>query len=160
MLFRSEKAFTSEFTVIRRKGVNLIAIPYSEYYKDKLTEAATLLLDAAEDADNPSLKKYLTTRAAAFLSNDYFESDMNWMDVKDNDIEIVIGPYEVYEDGMFNYKTSFESFLTIRDPVESEKLDVFKKYLKDMELNLPIPDRKSTRLNSSHTDISRMPSSA
>lgn len=135
-----EKAFTSEFTVIRRKDGGLVAIPYSNYYKDKLTEAANLLLDAAENADNPSLKKYLTTRAAAFLSNDYFESDMNWMDVKDNDIEIVIGPYEVYEDGMFNYKTSFESFLTIRDPVESEKLDVFKKYLKDMEINLPIPD--------------------
>ncbi len=137
---KDEKAFTSEFTVIRRKDGGLVAIPYSNYYKDKLTEAASLLLDAAENADNPSLKKYLTTRAAAFLSNDYFESDMNWMDVKDNDIEIVIGPYEVYEDGMFNYKTSFESFLTIRDPVESEKLDVFKKYLRDMVIYLPIPD--------------------
>ncbi len=145
-----EEAFTSEFTVIRRDGDppgqspaatrNLVAIPYSEYYKDKLTEAATLLLDAAEIADNPSLKKYLTTRAVAFQNNDYFESDMKWMDLKDHDIEIVIGPYEVYEDRLFNFKAAFECFLTIRDREESEKLEVFKSYLRDMEIHLPIPD--------------------
>jgi len=135
-----EKAFTSEFTVIRRDGENLVATPYNEYYKEKLDEAAKLLLDAAGYADNQSLKNYLTTRAAAFQSNDYFESDMAWMDLKDHDIEIVIGPYEVYEDGLFNYKAAFECFLTIRDKEESEKLEVFKSYLKDMEIHLPIPD--------------------
>ena len=135
-----EEAFTSEFTVIRRDEEKLIAIPYSKYYKDKLTEAATLLLDAAERADNPSLKKYLTTRAVAFQNNDYFESDLKWMDLKDHDIEIVIGPYEVYEDGLFNFKAAFECFLTIRDKEESEKLEVFKSYLREMEIHLPIPD--------------------
>jgi len=117
-----EKAFTSEFTVIRRDGPRLIAIPYSEYYKEKLSEAAKYLLDAAESADNISLKNYLTTRAYAFQNNDYFESDMKWMDLKDHSIEIVIGPYEVYEDGLFNYKASFECFLTLKDPEESKKL--------------------------------------
>jgi hypothetical protein len=135
-----EKAFTSEFTVIRRDGEKLVAIPYSEFYKDKLTEAATLLKEAAEYADNPTLKKYLETRADAFLSNDYFESDMAWMDLKDHSIEIVIGPYEVYEDGLFNFKAAFECFLTIRDKEESEKLEVFKSYLRNMEIHLPIPD--------------------
>jgi len=135
-----EKAFTSEFTVIRRDGENLVAIPYSEYYQDKLDEAAKLLLDAAGYADNKSLKDYLTTRAVAFQNNDYFESDMKWMDLKDHDIEIVIGPYEVYEDQLFNYKAAFECFLTIRDIEESEKLEVFKSYLRDMEIHLPIPD--------------------
>jgi hypothetical protein len=135
-----EESFTSEFTMIRRDGEALVAIPYSEYYKDKLTEAAKFLLDAAENADNKTLKNYLTTRAFAFQNNDYFESDMKWMDLSDHDIEIVIGPYEVYEDGLFNYKASFESFLTIKDPVESKKLDVFKTYLRDMEIHLPIPD--------------------
>ncbi len=134
-----EKTFTSEFTMIRRDGDSLVAIPYSEYFKDKLTEISNLLKDAAGYADNLSLKKYLLTRAAAFLSNDYYESDMAWMEVKDNDIEVVIGPYEVYEDNLYNYKASFESFLTIKDPEESKKLEVFKKYLKDMELHLPIP---------------------
>ncbi len=134
-----EKAFTGQFTMIRRDGDSLVAIPYSEYFKDKLTEISNLLKDAAGYTDNPSLKKYLLTRAAAFLSNDYYESDMAWMDVKDNNIEVVIGPYEVYEDNLYNYKASFESFVTIKDPQESKKLDIFKKYLKDMELHLPIP---------------------
>lgn len=136
-----EKAFTSEFTVIRRQDGKLVAIPYSEYWKDKLTEASKLLKEAAEYADNPTLKKYLNSRADAFLSNDYFQSDMDWMDLKDHKIEIVIGPYEVYEDAMFNFKAAFESFLTIKDPVESAKLEVFKKYLRDMEIHLPIPDQ-------------------
>lgn len=138
---KDEKAFTSEFTVIRREDGKLVAIPYSKFWKDKLTEASKLLKEAAEYADNPSLKKYLNSRADAFLSNDYYQSDMDWMDLKDHKIEIVIGPYEVYEDEMFNYKASFESFLTLKDPVESEKLDVFKKYLRDMEIHLPIPDQ-------------------
>jgi len=136
-----ESAFTSEFTVIRREREKLVAIPYSEFYKDDLTKAAKLLLKAAEYTDNTSLKKYLQSRADAFLSNDYYQSDMDWMDLRDNDIEIVIGPYEVYEDRLFNYKASFESFLTIKDRAESKKLDVFKKYLKDMEIHLPIPDK-------------------
>lgn len=138
---KDEKAFTSEFTVIRRQDDKLIAIPYSEYYKPQLTEASKLLKDAADYADNPSLKKYLLSRADAFLSNDYYQSDMDWMDLKDHSIEIVIGPYEVYEDGMFNYKAAFESFLTIKDPDESKKLDVFASYLVDMEKHLPIPEK-------------------
>ena len=135
-----EKSFTSEFTVIRREDGKLVAIPYSEFWKDKLTKASNLLKEAADYADNPTLKKYLNSRADAFLSNDYYQSDMDWMDVKNNKIEIVIGPYEVYEDALFNYKASFESFLTLKDPVETEKLEVFKKYLRDMEIHLPIPD--------------------
>ena len=102
---QDEKAFQSEFTVIRRDDGKLTAIPYSEYFKDKLTEASNLLKEAAEYSDNPSLKKYLNSRADAFLSNDYYQSDMDWMDLKDHKIEIVIGPYEVYEDGMFNLQS-------------------------------------------------------
>jgi hypothetical protein len=142
-----DKTFTSEFTVIRRDNGKLAAIPYSEIFKDKLTEAAKLLKEASEYADNLSLKKYLLSRADAFLSNDYYQSDMDWMDLKDHNIEVVIGPYEVYEDAMFNYKASFESFITIKDPVESKKLEVFAKYLNDIEKNLPLDDK--------HKDYSR-----
>lgn len=133
--------FTSEFTVVRREGDKLIAIPFSEFYKDKLTQAANLLREAADQCNNESLKNYLTLRANAFESNDYFESDLAWMDVKDNLIEVVIGPYEVYEDGLFNYKASFESFLTLKDSTESKKLEVFAKYLKEMEMNLPLDEK-------------------
>lgn len=138
---QDENAFTSEFTVIRRDGEKLIAVPYSEFYREKLVGAARLLRDAAEYSDNPSLKKYLELRAKAFETNDYYESDMAWMDLKDNLIEAVIGPYEVYEDELFNYKASFESFLTIKDPAESEKLKQFSRYLNDIENNLPIEEK-------------------
>lgn len=133
--------FISEFTVIRRQDDKLVAVPYSKFYEEPLGRAAKLLREAAEFADNTTLKRYLETRATAFETNDYFESDMAWMDLKDHDIEIVIGPYEVYEDEMFNYKAAFECFLTIRDPQESEKLKVFGSYLNEMEKHLPIPEK-------------------
>ena len=148
-----EKAFTSEFTIIRRDNDKLVAIPYSEYFKDKLTAASNLLKEAAEYSDNPSLKKYLLSRANAFLSNDYYQSDMDWMDLKDHNIEVVIGPYEVYEDGMFNYKAAFESFVTIKDPVESKKLEVFAKYLADIEKNLPLDDKHKNYTRGSESPI-------
>ncbi|MBU0474383.1 MAG: peptidase [Bacteroidetes bacterium] len=134
-----EAEFTSEFTVIRRENGNLVAIPYTEYYKAQLLEISKLMNEAAEFADNPSLKNYLTTRAKAFLTNDYYESDMAWMDVNDPTIEVIIGPYEVYEDELFNYKASFEMFLTLVDPESTEKLKTFANYLTEMEQNLPIP---------------------
>ncbi|MBD3274155.1 MAG: peptidase, partial [Candidatus Marinimicrobia bacterium] len=81
------ESFTSEYTIIRRENGQLVAIPYSEYYSDALTAAANELRQAAEFAENPTLKKYLTTRADAFLSNDYYESDMAWMDLEDHTIE-------------------------------------------------------------------------
>jgi hypothetical protein len=150
---QDEKLFTSEFTVIRRQNGKLTAIPYSEYYKEPLTEISNLLKEAAEYADNPSLKKYLLSRADAFLSNDYYQSDMDWMDLKDHSIEVVIGPYEVYEDGLFNYKASFESFVTIKDPVESKKLEVFAKYLNDIEKNLPLDDKHKNYKRGSESPI-------
>lgn len=136
-----EKTFTSEFTVIRRKGGELVAIPYSEYYKDLLIKAADYLRKAAQYSENESLKKYLLSRADAFLTNDYYQSDMDWMDLKNHKFEFIIGPYEVYEDEMFNYKASFEAFLTIVDPVESKKLEKFESMLTDMEKNLPMDDK-------------------
>jgi hypothetical protein len=148
-----EKSFTNEFTMIRREDGKLVAIPYSEYFKDKLTEASKYLKEAAEFADNPSLKKYLISRADAFLSNDYYQSDMDWMDLKDHSIEIVIGPYEVYEDEMFNYKASFESFVTIKDPVETKKLEVFAKYLNDIEKNLPLDEKHKNFSRGSESPI-------
>jgi len=133
-------AFTSEYTVIRRSGNKLVAIPYSKYYKKWLEPAAKLLEEAASITSNASLKNFLTLRAKAFRSDDYFASEIAWMDLKDTPIEVAIGPYETYTDGLFGYKTAFEAFVTIKDPKASAKLDRFKKYLRDMEANLPVPD--------------------
>lgn len=148
-----EKSLTSNFTVIRRNGNSLKAIPYSEFYQPELGKAALLLREAAEYADNPSLKKYLTLRAEAFETNDYYQSDMAWMDLSDNNIEVVIGPYEVYEDGLFNYKASFESFVTIKDPEESAKLEKFGSYLNDIENHLPIENKYKNTERGSESPI-------
>lgn len=136
-----EKAFTSNFTVIRRKEGNLMAVPYSRAYKKVLEPAAKLLKEAAKLAENPSLKKYLNSRADAFSSNDYFQSDMDWMDLTDHKIEVVIGPYEVYEDKLFGYKAAFEAFITLVDHKESEKWAKVARLMNEMEKNLPIDDK-------------------
>lgn len=145
-----EEAFTSNFTVIRRKGKNLKAIPYSEAYRDFLEPAARLLREAAELAENPSLKRFLDSRSEAFLTNDYFQSDMDWMDLTNHTLEVVIGPYEVYEDALFGYKAAFESFITLVDPQESKKLEQVSQYLQEMEMHLPLDDQyKNLRRGSS-----------
>jgi hypothetical protein len=133
-------AFTSLYTVIRRDADGkLIAIPYREHYREWLEPAADLLRRASERTTNASLKKFLAMRADAFLSDDYFDSELAWMDL-DGTIEVAIGPYEVYTDGLFGYKTAYEAFITVKDPKESAALDKYKKYLRDMEANLPVPE--------------------
>jgi hypothetical protein len=131
--------FMDLFTVIRRQEGKLVAVPYSEAYADSLKRAARELKEAAEMTGNASLRDYLNKRADSFLSNDYFESDIAWMNI-DSPIEPVIGPYEVYEDNLFNYKAAFESFICVVDKPETEKLKAYLQHIPDMEKNLPIPD--------------------
>ncbi len=132
--------FTGYFSVIRRDKGNLIAVPYSAAYRDRLERAARLLREAAALSQNESLKRYLESRAAAFLSDNYFESDMAWMDL-DSRIEPTIGPYEVYEDRLMGYKAAFESFITVADAAASEELARLKGLMRDLEQALPIEDR-------------------
>lgn len=134
-----EAAFKSGYTIIRRNGDKLVATPYSTAYKKELEKAATLLREAADLSKEPTLKRFLRLRAEAFLSDDYYESELAWMDLEGN-IEVAIGPYEVYDDGLFGYKTAFESFVTIKNPEESAALDKYKNYLRDMEANLPVAE--------------------
>ena len=135
-----KESFAGYFTRIERSEDGLKAVPYAEAYKDHLEPAARLLDEAAELAEDSRLKRYLTSRAAAFRSNEYRQSDMDWMDLGDGDIEVVIGPYEVYEDELFGYKAAFEALITIRDPGDSAELEKIKSYIPDMEKFLPIPD--------------------
>lgn len=129
-----------EFTVVRRDAAGrLVAVPYSQYYGDGLRKAATLMREAAGLTTNASLKAFLASRADALLSDDYYASDMLWMDL-DSAVEITVGPYETYEDGLFGYKASFEAFVTVTDPVESGRLAKFKHELPWLEAHLPIAD--------------------
>jgi len=134
-------AFRSNFTVIRRLDGKLTAIPYSKEYSEDLRATSQLLEQAAGKSKNESLAKYLKSRAAAFLSDDYFQSDLDWMDL-DSKIEVTIGPYEVYEDELFGYKAAFECFLTVRDEEESKKLKVFESWVDKMEMHLPMADER------------------
>ena len=127
------------FTVVRRQGDALTAIPYSRYYATQLQGAAALLREAAALTQNASLRDYLTKLSEAFFKDEYRASDMAWMDLN-GPIEVVIGPYEVYEDNLFNYKAAFESFVTVVDRPESDKLTVYSQHLPAMERNLPLPD--------------------
>jgi hypothetical protein len=147
-----EESFKSPFTVIRRKDRRLVAVPYSVEYKEFIEPAANLMKEAALLADNESLKAFLNKKAEAFLSNNYFESEVAWMDL-DSDIEITIGPYEVYDDALFGYKASFESFVTIKDREESEKLKVFAKYLEEIDRILPIDPKYSFTKKSQKSPI-------
>ena len=138
------------FTVIRRKNDSgtktLVAVPYSEEYKDDLTRAANLLKEAADLTDNASLKSFLNLRADAFLSNDYYASDLAWMDL-DAPIDITIGPYETYNDELFGYKAAFETFLNVRDDEESAKFSALSAHLQEIEDNLPMdPQYRNPKL--------------
>jgi hypothetical protein len=132
---------TDPYTVVQRQGDKLVAVPYSLAYRQWLEPAAKLLEQAAERTSNPSLKKFLSLRAKAFGTDDYFESELAWMDVTGTPIEVAIGPYETYTDTLYGRKTAFEAFVTLRNPEESAKLDKYKALLRDMESNLPVEDK-------------------
>jgi hypothetical protein len=132
------------FTVIRSAPGDgrgrLICIPYSLEYQGELAMAAGLLREAASLTNQPTLKAYLLKRADAFLSNNYYDSELAWMEL-DSSIEPTIGPYEVYEDEWFNAKAAFEAFITIRDDGETAKLSRLGSCLQEIEDHLPIDPR-------------------
>ena len=140
-------AATGFFTTVRRTPTgDFSAVPYSVEYQGELQQAAALLQAAAALTTQPTLKDFLLKRAAAFASNDYYASDMAWMDL-DASIEPTIGPYETYEDKWFNYKAAFEAFITVNDPLEGAKLARFSAELQGLENALPIaPKYRSPKL--------------
>lgn len=132
-----EKA-TGYFYVIRHgSDGRLTSVPYSQAYREFLEPAAKLLREAAALTTNKTLATFLTKRADAFLSDDYYASDVAWMDL-DSPIELTIGPYETYEDELFGYKAAFEAYVTLRDDAETAKLAKFSGHLQELEDNLPI----------------------
>ncbi|BBN14597.1 isopentenyl-diphosphate Delta-isomerase [Marchantia polymorpha subsp. ruderalis] len=140
------------FTLIRRsqpKLCDLQIVPYSVEYLHNLKQASALLDKAGDSASTPSLKKLLKSKAKAFLSNDYYESDIAWMEL-DSQVDVTIGPYETYEDGLFGYKATFEAFIGICDEEATSQLLLFSNHLQEMENNLPMAaEYKSTNVKAS-----------
>ncbi|MFO7561404.1 MAG: hypothetical protein R6X02_02070 [Enhygromyxa sp.] len=128
----------------RQDPTKLVPVAYSEAFAQWLEPAAQKLEAAADLTQNPSLATFLRSRAAGFRSDDYYQSDKDWMDL-DSRVEITIGPYETYEDELLGLKASFEAFVTVSDPEASKKLDIYKDWLPKMEANLPVPKQVKTK---------------
>jgi Peptidase family M49 len=135
-----EKATGYFYTIRRDASGKLMSVPYSQEYREFLEPAAKLLREAAALTTNRTLKDFLSKRADAFTSNDYYASDVAWMDL-DAPIDVTIGPYETYEDELFGYKAAFEAYVTLTDAIESAKLKKFSQHLQELENNLPLEAR-------------------
>ncbi len=144
----------SQYTVLRRNADgSLKTMWYHEVWPDQIKKASDLLLKAASLADDPGLKKYLTLRSKALLTDDYFESDMAWMDMKTNGIDFVVGPIENYEDELFGYKTAFEASVLIKDKEWSSKLAKFSALLPKLQTQLPVDAKYKKEVPGSSSDL-------
>lgn len=138
---------TSLYTIIiRNADGKLESVPYHVAYKEKIDKAADLLRKAAELAEDEGLKKYLTLRADALQTDDYFASDLAWMDMKTNNIDFVVGPIENYEDALFNYKAAYEAYILIKDLDWTQKINRFAALLPKLQESLPVePEYKKEK---------------
>jgi len=128
-------------TLIRRVDGTLVAIPYETVYLDQLAAASRTLAEAAALVSSPSLRRYLSLRSEALLRGDYYASDLAWLDVKDNPIDVVIGPIETYDDALLGLKASYEGAALVKDAKESRALQVYEENLEGMAKALPVEER-------------------
>ncbi|RMH47190.1 MAG: Zn-dependent hydrolase [Gammaproteobacteria bacterium] len=142
------------YSLVRRdKAGKLTLVPYHVAYHDALSQAAQLLNEAAALAENKHFAEYLRLRAKALLTDEYFPSDMAWMDMKDNPIELVIGPIETYEDQLFGYRAAFEAYVLLKDKEWSQKLARFAQYLPQLQQGLPVPEQYKAEQPGSDSDL-------
>ena len=142
------------YSLLRRDSAGeLVLVPYHVAYKDELQQAAELLRQAADLAEDPQFATYLKLRAAALISDDFQTSDLFWMDVKSNEIDVVIGPIETYEDRLFGYRAAYESYVLIKDLAWSERLSRFALFLPELQEGLPVPDEYKWETPGTDSDL-------
>ncbi|MGB0849772.1 MAG: dipeptidyl-peptidase 3 family protein [Bacteroidia bacterium] len=130
-----------QYSMVRRDEVGkLYTIPYNEFFREELEEASGHLMQASDICEDPELKNYLELRAKALLSNEYNESDIAWINMRNNTIDIIIGPTEHYEDQLYNYRTAYEAYILVKDKSWSKKLEKYISYLPELQANLPVED--------------------
>jgi hypothetical protein len=145
---------TSWYTLLRRDATGkLVTVPYHEAYKTDLERAAALLREAAKHSADKSFANYLTMRADALLSDDFRPSDLAWMDMKTNPVDVVIGPIETYEDQLFGYKAAYEGMVLVKDQAWSAKLARFAGFLPSLQTGLPVPDKYKAEKPGSAADL-------
>jgi hypothetical protein len=142
------------YSIIKRNEAGELHLhPYSQEFGPQLQQIAALLREAADLAEDQEFASYMRLRADALLSDDYQASDMAWMDMKNNPIELVIGPIEVYQDALFNYRAAFETFVLIKDMAWSERLARFAQYMPELQRGLPVPDEYKQEMPGSDADL-------
>jgi hypothetical protein len=140
------EALLSGLTVVKRNGKDLVAVPYHEEYARWLEPAAKELKAAAALSASESFRRYLTSKAKALLDDDYFQSDCDWIDLKNSPYELVFGPFEVYDDQLLGIKTTYEASVAVRDVQESTRLAGYIAHLQELEDNLPYPEADRRKL--------------
>ncbi|WP_233164553.1 Zn-dependent hydrolase [Pedobacter sp. ASV28] len=126
------------YSVIRYEDGKLVSIPYHIYFATELQKASSLLKQAALLTDDPGFKKYLNLRADALVTDNYTASDYAWLDMKNNGLDIIIGPIENYEDKLFNARASFESYVLVKDKEWSKRLAKYVSMLPELQKGLPV----------------------
>ncbi len=145
---------TSLYTLLKRdENGGLKSVWYHEAYKDQVTKASELLLKASELAGDAEFAKYLELRAEALLTDEYQTSDLAWLDVKNNNIDLVFGPIENYTDQLFGYKAAHEAFILIKDREWSDKLSKFAQFLPQLQTELPVDPEYKKEVPGSDADL-------
>jgi hypothetical protein len=130
-----------QYSMVRRDEAGMVyTIPYNEYFREPLEEASGHLMRASEICEDSELKNYLELRAKALLSNEYDASDIAWINMRNNTLDIIIGPIEHYEDQLYNYRTAYEAYILVKDKSWSKKLEKYISYLPELQANLPVED--------------------
>jgi hypothetical protein len=139
--------------VIRDNEGNLESIPYSDIYQKELNQAAALIVKASSFAQDEEFAQYLRLRATALLTDKYQASDLAWMDMKNNPIDVVIGPIEVYEDQLFGYRAAFESYVLLKDMAWSKRLAKYADFLPALQQGLPVPPEYRAQMPGTDADL-------
>jgi len=142
------------YSLIRRDAAGkLTIIPFHQAYASELGQAAALLREAADYADNDAFRAYLKERADALVTDAYQASDFSWMDMKDNPVELVIGAIETYEDLLFGYRAAYESYVLIKDQAWSDRLARFAAFLPELQKGLPVADLYKAEIPGTDSDL-------
>lgn len=144
----------SMYSILSRDAEGkLVAIPYHEFYAEKIGQAAKLLDSAAKLAEDPGLSKYLGLRATALRTDNYYDSDAAWMEMKSNRIDFVVGPIENYEDHLYGNKAAHEAFVLVKDMEWSERLSRYMSFLPQLQKNLPVEAKYKSELPGTESDL-------
>ena len=148
-----ERDLTGLYTLVRREGRQLVSVPYHQAFADAHGRAAAHLRAAADLAQDPGLERYLRLRADALLTDDYRASDLAWMDMRSNPLDVVIGPIETYEDQLAGFKASHEAFVLVKDQTWSDRLAGYARLLPQLQAGLPVPDAYKAETPGTDADL-------